>query len=252
MSKLPNGFAWIAPGAAKTLADEFPSPEGRDDQGKPRTSNPERTTALAIYGALTLLSTQQHRGDHTGIVASRVVIAKKAGTSVKTLDAYLRRMERRGLVLVERRRAGMRNLESVYSLPSDPGELSSLPPLDAPGVGASAPQGVATPVPSGGEMNDPRLKEGEEGQPEHRQQAAATPPPLRTDSDEPWWAVEEEGQQQLACDAAGVDFVEGEVVSEETAHQPIELTGIWAEKAERYAAERADARRRELEEVQVA
>lgn len=102
--KLPAGFAWLAPAAVKALSAEFPAPEGRDKEGKPLTSNPERTTALAIYAALALLSTQQHRGDHTGIEASRLEIAKKAGTSVRTLDSYLRRMERVGLVGVSARR----------------------------------------------------------------------------------------------------------------------------------------------------
>lgn len=232
--KLPPGFAWIARGASDTLLENF--------QGE------ERRTALAIYTALALLSSQQHRGDHVGIEAARPTIAKRAGVQPKTLDRYLRRMEGVGLVIVERRRAGLRNLENRYTLLSDPAELVSLGPAESPGVATSRTPGIGTSEPQGGDISDPRLKEGKEGRPEqHQETAAAGSLSLTNDAADANGSV---GASQPAADpfvrsdgpsAEKDDDQQHDSFSGEGTPPPAHLTGVWAAKERRYAAERAEA-----------
>lgn len=109
-------FAWVSRAAITQLRASF---EGR-----------ERSTALSIYTALAILSSEQRRATHDGIVATRREIAEVAGVSDRTIDAYGDRLSAAGLLELERR--GDEGLPNLWTLVEPPqgGEAAS-PPLAA-------------------------------------------------------------------------------------------------------------------------
>lgn len=109
-------FAWVSRAAIAQLRACF---DGR-----------ERSTALSIYTALAILSSEQRRATHDGIVATRREIADVAGVSDRTIDAYGDRLCAAGLLELERR--GEEGLPNLWTLvePSQGGEAAS-PPVAA-------------------------------------------------------------------------------------------------------------------------
>lgn len=109
----------------------------------------ERTTALAIYLAMTEIANEQRAVDEP-FRATRAAIAERAGVTKRTLDRYADIFEKLGLLEVVRRRLGDRNLPNEWALLEPPDVSLAAPPS---GVGCT---GVAQPTTGGGAANDTR------------------------------------------------------------------------------------------------
>lgn len=146
-AKLPP-FLWISKAAVQRLHELFPS-------------KGERSTALSIYTGLAFAASQQQRSDHQGFECSRARLARSAGVSTRTLDAYVARLEDGSLVSVTRRRSGKKNLPNLWSLvePNTGGATVALPEAIAPGVVQPLSVGVAQPLHEGGAASDTPTEE---------------------------------------------------------------------------------------------
>lgn len=100
-----------------------------------RWTGRERTTALAIYGAMTYLASVRHKqGGRDGFTAGRAEIAEAAGSKPATIDAYARVFEDElGLIRRDRKRDEHgRDLPSEWALETPSGSSPSAPPVGVP------------------------------------------------------------------------------------------------------------------------
>ncbi|MBN1527964.1 MAG: hypothetical protein JW895_02825 [Thermoleophilaceae bacterium] len=85
-----------------------------DDNGTLIAANRERTTALAVYAALTL--TANERRERTEFEASRQGLAAVGGTTDRTVDKYVAVFEELGILEVARRPRGGLHLPNLWTL----------------------------------------------------------------------------------------------------------------------------------------
>jgi hypothetical protein len=162
-------------------------------------SGRERTTALAIYQAMTYLASVHYRdGGRDGFAATRAEIAEKAGSKPATVDVYSRAFVAIGILVIERRQTEKgRDLASVWVLESAEVGVTEEEPSRLRGVPEGAPTGGSRRAPE----EEPPTRARPESEVEGRQD---TPPaPRGGEAKRVWTKAMERLDRELSDYVAG-------------------------------------------------